>query len=131
MWRRRRRLLRPGLQRATASLDLVDWACDRVDSDIECHRGPIWTTAALLAEGDAEIDAWYREGYLAVDMETATTFAVAGHFNMRRLSLLVVFDNPRQGAHLALTEHDKAEARSRGEEAMRRLVFSAIESHAN
>jgi uridine phosphorylase len=118
----------PGLEWATASADLVDWACAAVDPAVPHHRGPIWTTAALLAEGDAEIDAWYRAGYLAVDMETATTFAVAEHFGMRRLSLLVVFDNPREGAHLALTEHDKAEARMRGEDAMRRLVLRAIES---
>jgi uridine phosphorylase len=119
---------RPGLERATASPDLVEWACNTIEPAVPHHRGPIWTTAALLADGDAEIDAWYRVGYLAVDMETATTFAVAEHFGMRRLSLLVVFDNPRQGAHLALTEHDKSDARMRGEEEMRRLVLRAIES---
>ncbi len=118
----------PGLQRASASPDLVDWACSAIDPAVPHHRGPIWTTAALLAEGDAEVNAWYRAGYLAVDMETATTFAVAEHFNMRRLSLLVVFDNPRQGAHLALTEHDKSAARMRGEEEMRRLVFDCVET---
>lgn len=117
----------PGLQHAAATTELVEWACQTIDPAVPCHRGPIWTTAALLAEGDAEIDAWYRAGYLAVDMETATTFAVADHFNMRRLSLLVVFDNPREGAHLALTEHDKAEARMQGEQEMRRLVFQVIE----
>jgi uridine phosphorylase len=117
----------PGLERATASPDLVDWACAAIDPAVRHHRGPIWTTAALLAEGDAEIDAWYRAGYLAVDMETATTFAVAEHFGMRRLSLLVVFDNPREGAHIALTEHDKSEARKRGEETMRRVVFQLLQ----
>ena len=91
------------------------------------HRGRVWTTAALLAEGDAEIAAWHRAGYVAVDMETATTFAVAEHFGMRRLSVLVVFDNPREGSHLAITEADKGEARARGEAAMRRSAFQLIE----
>jgi uridine phosphorylase len=115
-----------GIERATASPELVEWVCGAVAGINPCRRGPIWTTAALLAEGDAEIAGWHRAGYLAVDMETATTFAVAEHFGMRRLSLLVVFDNPRQGAHIALTEHDKTGARLRGEEVMRRLVFALI-----
>jgi uridine phosphorylase len=118
----------PGLEHAVASPDLVDWVCAADGTDVPRHRGPIWTTAALLAEGDAEVAAWFRAGYLAVDMETATTFAVAEHFGMRRLSLLVVFDNPREGAHLALTEDDKAEARARGEAAMRRLMFRLVET---
>jgi uridine phosphorylase len=118
----------PGIEHAAASPELVEWLCAADGMDVPRHRGPVRTTAALLAEGEAEIAAWHRAGYLAVDMETATTFAVAGHFGMRRVSLLVVFDNPRAGAHLALTEHDKAEARARGEAAMRQLVFRLIES---
>ncbi|HEY7030020.1 MAG TPA: hypothetical protein VH482_01770 [Thermomicrobiales bacterium] len=118
----------PGIERAAASPELVDRVCAADGIDVPRHRGPIWTTAALLAEGDAEIAVWHRAGYLAADMETATTFAVAEHFGMRRVSLLVVFDNPREGAHLALTEHDKAEARARGEAAMRQVVFRLIET---
>jgi uridine phosphorylase len=119
----------PGLEHAAATPELVDWVCGADGIEVTRHHGPIWTTAALLAEGDAEIAAWHRAGYLAVDMETATTFAVAEHFGMRRVSLLVVFDNPREGVHLAMTEHDKAEARARGEAAMRRLVFRVVERH--
>ena len=118
----------PGLEHAAATPELVDWACGAEGIEATRHRGPIWTTAALLAEGDAEIGVWHQAGYLAVDMETATTLAVAEHFGMQRLSLLVVFDNPREGAHLAMTEHDKEEARVQGEMAMRGLVFQLIES---
>jgi purine-nucleoside phosphorylase len=117
----------PGIERIGASPDLVDWVRSVHAGAVPCHTGPIWTTAALLAEGDAEIAAWHRAGYLAVDMETASTFGVAAYFGVRRLSLLVVFDNPRDRSHLALTEHDKEEARTRGEEAMRRLVLRLIE----
>jgi hypothetical protein len=46
---------------------------------------------------------------------------------MRRLSLLVVFDNPREGAHLAVIGDDEGRARARGEAAMRRLAFELIE----
>jgi uridine phosphorylase len=79
-----------------------------------------------LAEGNAEIEQWHGEGYLAADMETATTFAVADYFGMRRVSLLYAFDNPRQGAHLGLTEAHKDEARAAGEAAMLELTFGLI-----
>lgn len=115
----------PTTRRECRSISTVDGI------DVSRRTGPIWTTAALLAEGVAEIDAWYRTGYLAVDMETASTFAVAEHYGLRRLSVLVVFDNPREGAHLALTEDDKAEARIRGEAAMRRLVLACLETEAS
>jgi purine-nucleoside phosphorylase len=86
----------------------------------------VWTTSALLAEGHAEVEAWHAAGYAAVDMETATTFAVADYFGMDRLSVLAVFDNPRHGAHLGLTEAHKDAARAAGERAMLAVAFRAI-----
>jgi uridine phosphorylase len=91
------------------------------------HTGPVWTTAALLAEGQAEIDDWHGQGYIAADMETATTFAVAAYFGMERLSILSTFDNPRQGAHLGLIEEHKDAARATGEAAMIALVFTLLD----
>jgi purine-nucleoside phosphorylase len=59
-------------------------------------------------------------------METATTFAVAAYFGVRRVSILSVFDNPRQGAHLGLTESHKGAARATGEAAMLEMTFRLI-----
>jgi len=117
----------PGQERVAASADLVARVMDAADVSVPRHAGPIWTTAALLAEGAAEIERWHGEGYVAVDMETASTFAVAEHFGLRRLSLLSVFDNPRRGQHLLLTETDKEAARAAGERAMVDLLFAVIE----
>lgn len=58
------------------------------------HRGRLYTTAALLAEGEREIEDWHRQGFAAVDMETATTFAVAEHFGLDRVAVLFAFDTP-------------------------------------
>jgi uridine phosphorylase len=116
----------PGIERVAVSSDLVDFVMSQ-NHEIPCHRGPIWSTAALLAEGDAEINLWNEQGFIAVDMESAATLAVAKHFGMKAVSILSVFDNPREGAHLALTEHDKVEARERGEAAMQQTVFAVIE----
>ena len=63
------------------------------------HGRAIYTTAALLAESEAEIARWHQQGFAAVDMETATTFAVAEYFGMVRAAILYVFDNPRHREH--------------------------------
>ncbi len=90
------------------------------------HKGTIWTTSALLAESRADIEKWGSEGYLAVDMETASTFAVAKYFKMQRLSILFVFDNPCLGDHLLLTDAQKQERRARGEQTVIDCAFSFI-----
>lgn len=119
----------PGVVTVDASRELVERVMADPGIGVARRAGPVWTTAALLAEGQAEIDQWHGEGYIAADMETATTFAVAEYFGMRRLSMLYVFDNPREGAHLGLTEAHKDEARAAGEQAMFTLLFDLIEQH--
>jgi uridine phosphorylase len=117
----------PGVETVTATPELVAAVMADTAATVPRHAGPVWTTAALLAEGQAEIDAWHGAGYLAADMETASTFAVAEYFGIRRVSILSVFDNPRQGAHLGLTEAHKDAARAAGEAALLTLVFNLIE----
>ncbi len=119
----------PGVKTVAASPELVAEVMADRSIDIPRHAGPVWTTAALLAEGKSEIDQWYGEGYLAADMETASTFAVAEYFGLRRVSILYAFDNPRQGAHLGLTEAHKDAARAAGEDGMFALLFGLIERH--
>jgi uridine phosphorylase len=114
----------PGRTAIDATGSLVDRLMTVNGDGVARHDGPIWTTAALLAEGDAEIGAWHAAGYAAVDLETAATFAVAEHFGMARVSILTVFDNPRHGAHLALTETEKRAARDLGEQIALALVLS-------
>jgi uridine phosphorylase len=119
----------PGVETVAASAELVASLMAAPETAVPRHAGPVWTTAALLAEGKAEVDAWHGQGYLAADMETASAFAVAEYFGMRRASLLSVFDNPRAGSHLGLTEADKDDARGAGERAMFRLLFNLLDAH--
>ena len=107
-----------------ASMDLVD----QIHSlETSLHKGPIFTTSALLAESRGDMDRWHAQGYIAVDMETATTFAVAQHFGMKRLSLLFAFDNPHQGEHIMLSDFEKQERRAKGEKAVIDIVLSVVE----
>ena len=117
----------PHKQEVDASLDLLSLITHARVAPVALHKGPIWTTSAMLAEGKAEIQKWSDQGYMAVDLETASTFAVAESFQMRRLSLLFVFDNPREGHHILLTDEEKQERRAKGEQAMMDMAFSMIE----
>lgn len=117
----------PGTGSVDATPALVELAVGSHEGVVPCHTGPIWTTAALLAEGEGQIAGWHRDGFIAMDMETATTFGVAEWAGMRRVSVLSAFDNPRVGGHIALTESDKAEARAAGDAAAHRVVERLVQ----
>ena len=121
----------PQKREVSASPNLVKQIMPSRVASVEIHKGPIWTTSALLAEGKAEIQNWSHQGYIAVDMETATTFAVAEYFGMQRLSLLFVFDNPSKGEHILLSDAEKQQRREDGEQAVIDTVFAIIEKHEN
>lgn len=112
----------PDAQTVAASVRLVDLAQRKVVNAQLC-AAPIWTTAALLAEGADDIERWAADGYAAVDMETATTYAVAEWTGMEAISVLSVYDNPRQGAHLGIEESDKDHLRAEGERRALDLVL--------
>jgi uridine phosphorylase len=100
-------------------------------ADLPIHRGRLYTTAALLAEGEREIEEWHRQGFAAVDMETATTFAVAEHFGMDRLAVLFAFDNPRKRRHILLSHEDEVARRRHGNERMIQAALDVIRQHGN
>jgi uridine phosphorylase len=65
--------------------------------DHTTYRGLHVTWSSLFTETAQMMDAWHRAGYLSVEMETATTFAVARHFNMPAVSMIVVWDDLTRG----------------------------------
>jgi uridine phosphorylase len=94
----------------SASVDPREWISDERSRNVTLHRGRIYTTAALFAEGMDNLEAWHRASCAAVDLETAATFAVAKHFGMDRTSLVYVFDNPRRKEHMFLDDAKKPSA---------------------
>lgn len=88
--------------------------------------GGVYTTSALFAEGRREIDAWAEDGWIAADMETAATFAVAEHFDMDCISLLYVFDNPRDDGDIVHNESVKDERRRIGNEFLMQTAFHCV-----
>jgi purine-nucleoside phosphorylase/ribosomal protein S18 acetylase RimI-like enzyme len=89
----------------------------------EYRSGAIYTTAALFAEGEADVERWFHEGFAAVDMETAATYAVAEHFGMERVSILYGFDNPRRREHILLSDKEKDLRRAVANDTMQKLAL--------
>jgi purine-nucleoside phosphorylase len=110
-----------------ASADILRQAASQVRSCWAYHTGIMFTTSALLAEGRKELESWRDAGHAAVDMETATTFAVAQSFDMKRISILFVFDNPLSSGSLVDTEDEHAARRARGEDAMQDVVTRLLD----
>ena len=104
----------PRYKTVAASLDIEGIPGVNSTGEITIHSGKIFTTSALLAEGDREIEKWHDEGYSAVDMETSATFAVAEYFGMRRVAILCVGDNPRRKQSIMMVDEQKAARRASG-----------------
>lgn len=121
----------PTEKTVAASLDLREWVTANQLNDVKLHTGRIYTTSALFAEGMEQVEAWFQAGFSAVDMETATTFAVAKYFNMDRASILFAFDNPRQKEHILLDDAQKRQRRTIGNERMTELVLDIVREYGS
>jgi len=64
------------------------------------HEGTVFTTPAFLAETWDDVVRWEQEGYAGVEMEAATTFAVAKHFGVPAVALIYLLDNLIAERHL-------------------------------
>lgn len=117
----------PSKRTVTASLNLRELVAEGENF----HTGYIYTTSALFAEGMEEVDAWFRAGYSAVDMETTAIFAVAQYFGMDRASILYAFDNPRQKEHILLNDAANDEHRKIGNRRMIEIALETIKVYAS
>ncbi len=83
---------------------------------ISAHRPQRSHWPRSTREGESKsIAAWGQAGYHAVDLETATVYAVARHFNVPAVALLFAFDCLADGEHMVLTDRAKAQRRAQGE----------------
>lgn len=69
----------------------------RIEKNIEhrktIHRGRLISVQAMLGETESDVLDWKNMGYIGVDMESATLFAVSHHFEVPAAALLYVADN--------------------------------------
>lgn len=57
------------------------------------HRGVTITHQAMLAETWEDIQKWSEQGFIGVEMESATVFATSNHFNVPSAAVLIISDN--------------------------------------
>jgi len=62
-------------------------------SNVTIFEGPTVTCEVMLAETAEDVQQWSEEGYLGVEMEAATMFALSKHFKVPSAALLTVADN--------------------------------------
>ncbi|QDP41061.1 phosphorylase family protein [Radiobacillus deserti] len=60
-------------------------------------KGTIFTTGAIMVETEKMVQDWAANGHVAVDMETATTLAVASYFNKQAIAILNLSDHLIKG----------------------------------
>ena len=63
------------------------------DNQCKIWRGPMVTCQAMIGETLEDIKQWSKKGYIGVEMEASTVFAVSEHFNVPAAASLYVGDN--------------------------------------
>jgi uridine phosphorylase len=71
------------------------------------QEGAVYTTPAFMAERWEDVLRWEREGYAGVEMESATTLAIAQSFGVSAVCILYLLDNLIEERDLgSFTEQD-------------------------
>lgn len=74
--------------------ELVEAACEYCErKDYRYVTGTVVSMSAMLLETHEMVKEWALKGYDGVDMETATTLAIAHKFNKKAISLLNLSDH--------------------------------------
>ncbi len=84
-----------------ADKDLSQSLKSGIDQKYTVWEGPTTTCQAMMAETLEDVQNWSQTGFLGVEMEAATIFAVSKHFNVPAAALLVVGDNLIKGETVA------------------------------
>ncbi len=85
--------------------------------------GSVVSTSAMLLETKEMINGWASNGHVGVDMETATTLAVAKRFNKRAIGLLNLSDHLIHGDTLFSYTKQREEMEAETDEKMRDLAL--------
>ena len=70
------------------------------------YHGPTITCQAMLGETKEDVSKWSAEGYLGVEMESSTLFAVSNHFEVPSAAILHVSDNLIEGDYVGSTNYN-------------------------
>lgn len=85
--------------------------------------GTVFTTGAIMVETDELIQNWAERGHIGVDMETATTLAVARKFNRKAIGLLNLSDHIIKGDTFYTPNNKRNEIKEKTDEKLRELAL--------
>lgn len=85
--------------------------------------GSVLSTSAMLVETKEMINNWALKGHLGVDMESATTLAVAKKFNKSAISLLNLSDHLIQGDTLYSYTKEREQIEAETDEKIRDIAL--------
>jgi len=64
------------------------------------YTGPIITCQAMLGETKEDVDNWSKQGYIGVEMESSSFFAISNHFNVPSTAFFHIADNLIEGDYV-------------------------------
>lgn len=73
---------------------------DNIKFGSKIYSGPVITCQAMLGETLEDIQKWSKAGYLGVEMESSTFFAVSNYFKVPSCAFLNVGDNLIEGDYV-------------------------------
>jgi len=78
------------------------------------HAGPIVTTGAAFRETEELIDSWNRDGFLGVELEASSMFALGKYMDIKAAMALIVTDSPVRMETSEVLQGKKRESFIRG-----------------
>jgi purine-nucleoside phosphorylase len=96
------------------------------EEGVKVWRGPTITCQAMIGETLDDIKQWASEGYLGVEMEASTVFAVSNHFNVPCVASLYIGDNLIE-EHSNMSEEYAAEADMRNQNQLKQIKMALSE----
>ena len=85
--------------------------------------GSVVSTSAMLLETMDMVNSWFKIGFLGVDMETATTLAIAKKFGKQAIGLLNLSDHLIQGDTIYTYTKDREELEAETDEKIRDVAL--------
>lgn len=87
--------------------------------------GATVTNQAMMAETNEHVELWSKQGYLGVEMEAATVFAVSNHFTVPSAAVLLVGDNLVKGESVLSSTYAELKSRRLAAQAEQYIVATS------
>ncbi len=105
-----------------------------IEKEIKTQRLPYYkekliSSPTMLGESIKIIKSWSNAGFFGVDMETASTLAIANHFNVASASILYLFDLVIHGQTVLDKNTEDQKIRKLRDEQMMSIVFNVIKNY--